>query len=368
MASMLTRTVERARRELRGHYAVLRRAVAGRIFKRSLPLTDFWLLHASWITRCLYVVVKLDIPDILAKGPRTAEELAAQADVNGSSLYRVMRCLAAMGMFDEDRAGRFSLTHVGESFRADVPRSLKMWTIWRNEDDLSPELMLKAVRTGRHGRADQQGDETSWKRLEVDEETGAAFDKSMGAWTEIHLPEVLRTFDFGPVRTLVDVGGGRGVLMAGILKANPHLRGMVYDRPPVAARALRYLEEQGVAGRAEAIGGNFLESVPAGADVYFIKHALHDWSDDFSIKILSNIRAAMTSTSRLVVWDAIVKPESYRDRLTKLLDLQQMIDTDDGRERVQADFERLFAASGLKLTRIRHTFIEDMCLIEAVPA
>lgn len=368
MVSMLGRTIEGARRELRGHYAVLRRAVGGRIFRRFLPLSSHWLLHATWITNCLYVVVKLDIPDLLAQGPQTAAELAKRADVNADALYRVMRCLATMGMFDEDSDKRFSLTHVSDEFRADVPRSLKAWTIFRNEDELTPAMLLKVVRTGRHRRADEQGTDTSWQRLEVDEEAGAAFDKGMGAWTEIHLPEVLRTFDFGPVRTLVDVGGGRGVLMAGILKANPHLRGTVYDRPQVAARTRRYLEEQGVADRAEAIGGNFLESVPAGADVYFIKHALHDWSDDFSIKILSNIRAAMTPTSRLVVWDAIVKPESYRDRLTKLLDLQQMIDTDDGRERVKADFERLFAASGLKLTRVRDTFIEDMCLIEAVPA
>ena len=152
-------------------------------------------------------------------------------------------------------------------------------------------------------------------------------------------------------RTLVDVGGGTGTLVAEVLRHRPEIAGVLLERPGVLKLAQEYLSEQGVADRCELVEGDFFSSVPAGGDVYVLKSVLHDWDDDRCVDILRTCRAAMDEAARVVIVELILQ-----ERMTPsapmlsdaLLDLI-MLAYAGGRERTEAEFAQLLEQAGLRL-------------------
>jgi len=195
---------------------------------------------------------------------------------------------------------------------------------------------------------------------------GDVFNNAMTTFaTESHATAV-EAYDFSVFKKIVDVGGGHGALMAAILKVNPNLYGVVYDLPEVVAGTGKLLAERGVADRCEAIGGDFFESVPAGADAYISSVVLHDWSDDKAAIILTNMRKAMSPGGKVLTVDAVIPPgnDPYPG---KVIDLEMLVMTPGGRERTADEFAALYAMAGLRLTRIIRTQ-SYTCVIEGEAA
>jgi hypothetical protein len=173
-------------------------------------------------------------------------------------------------------------------------------------------------------------------------------------------------YDFSQFGRMVDVAGGYGSTLCAVLKATPGLRGVLYDMPHVIENARARIAEQGLADRCELAAGNMFESVPAGADAYFLKHILHDWDDAACGKILAAIRAAIPPDGRLLVSEKLIRPgpAGYYGNIT---DLVMLVHNQGGRERTEAEYRELFSRAGFKLMRIVPT-VADHSLLEAVRA
>jgi hypothetical protein len=202
-----------------------------------------------------------------------------------------------------------------------------------------------------------------------DPEAAAIFDRAMATFAPQTAAAVAAAYDFSPFRTVVDVGGGNGALLAGILKANPTLRGIVFDQPHVAPRAQEQIDASGVADRCSFAGGSFFEAVPPGGDLYLLKHVIHDWGDEQASAILRTCRAAMSDRAKLAIVEGVYPARidgSLESRGAAANDVNMLVST-GGRQRSEEEFRSLYAASGLRLTRVVPT-LAPVCVVEAVPA
>ncbi len=317
------------------------------------------------LSQALHVAAKLGIADLLAEGPRRAEDLAEVTGSHPSSLYRVLRLLASEGVFEEREEGRFTLTPLAEPLRNDAPDSLRAravfdveewnWHPWGN--------LLHSTKTG--GSAfDHTYGVAVFDYLKETPEAATSFDSLMAAQTRPWALSVADTYDFADIGTLVDVGGGYGALIAAILTAYPHLKGVLVDLPHVVAGVQPKLEEAGLAGRCETVAGDFFQSVPDGGDAYMLKHVLHDWDDDRCVSILNNCRRAISDEGRVLVIEILIAPGNEPD-YGKYLDLNMLVLT-KGRERTEEQYRTLFEAAGFGLSRVVPTGSE-LSIIEGRP-
>lgn len=323
------------------------------------------LMSGYWHTQAIYVAAKLGIADLLADGPRSADELAGPTGTLPRPLYRLLRALAGLGIFAEDDLGRFSLTALAEGLRSDVPGSVRSLAIMRGEWQYeSWGQLLHSVRTGRSGFEKVHGMRLfDW--LSEHPEKGRLFDDAM---TGVHGREtaaMLRAYDFSGVGALADVGGGNGEVLSSVLKQYPKMNGILFDLPAVIERAARNIEAAGLAGRCRVVAGDFFTSVPAGADVYLLRHIIHDWDDELSIAILLQCRQAMGEQGRLLVVEGVV-PTGNEPSLSKFFDLAMMV-LPGGMERTEAEYRSLLGTAGFRLTRIVPTDTW-VSVIEASPA
>jgi hypothetical protein len=318
------------------------------------PVLLFQMATGHYVSQAIYVAAELGIADRLAGGPQAHDELAKATGTHAPSLRRVLRLLASAGVLAETDDGRFELTPIGAclqsgpgSFRAvaQLFGGPGVWSCWGE--------LLHTVRTG----------ETAWHRLfgpdsfayfATHPEEGAVFDEAMGAFTAMVSVAVAAAYDFSPFRTIVDVGGSEGVLLAGILRENPTLRGVVFDLPRLAEGARRKIAAAGLGNRCKFVGGDFFASVPGGGDAYMLKHVIHDWDDERAARILRSCHGAMGPQGRLLIVEGIYPPRIDRSDASRgatANDVNMMVCT-GGRQRSEAEFRALFDAAGFKLTRI----------------
>ena len=198
-----------------------------------------------------------------------------------------------------------------------------------------------------------------------DPEAAARFDEAMAAFSAQTALALVAAYDFAAFKKIADIGGGNGVLLIGILKANPGLEGIVFDQPATAERAKHKIAEAGLESRCAAAGGDFFKSVPGAADCYLLKHIIHDWSDDDAIAILTNCRKAMPASSRLLLVEGVYPErvtQSIESRGAAFNDVNMLVST-GGRQRSEAEFRSLYERSGFKLLRIIPT-AATACIIE----
>jgi SAM-dependent methyltransferase len=308
-----------------------------------------------YVSRALHLAVKLGIADQLKDGPRDVGELARATATHAPSLVRVLRLLASVGVFEEREDGRFALTPIGECLRTDVPGSsspmvsvfagLRMQDAWKE--------LEYCVRTGEPAYR-KRGITDPFSDALRDPEEAATFDAAMDHFTRMTALAVAATYDFKPFRTIVDVGGGNGALLIGILNANPHLQGIIFDRPAAAERAAVQLAKEGLADRCRAVGGDFFETVPAGGDAYISKHVIHDWDDDRAVAILRNCHRVMAPGAKLLLVEGVYPrhiDQSRDSRGAAANDVNMLVNT-GGRQRSEAEFRSLYEAAGFDLTRI----------------
>ena len=309
-----------------------------------------------YVSRALALAVKLDLADLLSDGPRPAEALAETTETHAPALRRVMRLLTSVGVFEEDAEGRFSLTPMGDLLRADAEGSMKSAVslfAGAGIQDSWRELEY-CVRTGEPAFKKDNPDHDPFTEMEQDPEAAATFDEAMAAFTREAAVAVAAGYDFSGVRKLMDVGGGNGALLIGILKAHPELRGVVFDLPHVAERARAEVSSHGLSDRIEVVGGSFFEKVPDGADAIALKHVIHDWDDEKATEILKVCRTALPANGRLLLVEGVYPPKidaSLPSRGAAANDVNMLVCT-GGRQRSEDEFRSLYAASGFELARI----------------
>jgi hypothetical protein len=302
-----------------------------------------------WITKGLYIAATLGIADLLVAGPQTSEELARATGTHGPSLYRVLRALASLGVFAEDTEGRFGLTRLAATLQSG-PGSLRAlaqmwgepwhWQAWGG--------LLHSVQTGDAGWKHALGADV-FDYLAQQPAAAAVFHAAMSSFSGVEAAAVAAAYDFSEVQVLVDVGGGQGLLLATLLRAYPHLRGIVFDQPQIVAGAPAVFAEAGVAERAECRAGNFFHAAPDGGDAIILKHIIHDWRDEQALQILQHCRRALPPHGRLLVVQEVLPPGN-EPSVGKLLDVEMLLI--GGRERTEAEFRALYEGAGFTLTRI----------------
>jgi hypothetical protein len=304
-------------------------------------------LRWGWLaSQGIYVAAELGIADLLHDGPKTVDQLASSTGAHPQSLYRLLRMLAGYGVFADDRAGRFELTPAAALLQTGVLRDAARIMIpaeWNAYGDL-----LHNIKTGESAFNHVYGF-GFFDYLSTHPDAQVRFDRGMASRANAENPVVASAYDFGKFRRIVDVGGGRGGLLAEILKAHASPKGVLFDQLQVVAQP-DYLKAADVLDRCEVIGGNFFEAVPKGADAYVLKRIIHDWNDDTGAGILRRCRDAVIDGGRIIVVDAVV-PVGNDFHFSKPSDLLMMVIL-DGRERTEADFRALFGRAGLKLNRI----------------
>lgn len=324
------------------------------------------ILAGFWASRAVCVAAQLGLADLLAAGPKRVEELAAATQCHAGSLYRLLRGLASIGCVCEEGPGLFASTPLGDTLRTDVAGSLRhaiMTTTGGEHYDAWGDL-LHAVKTGQVA-FDHHFRMPVWKFFEQNPDNARVFDQAMTDFTRSIDPALLKAYDFGGFRHVVDIGGGHGALLAAVLRKHPHLKGTVFDQPYVAANAVKALAAENLAQRCDAVGGDFFESVPAGADCYMMKFIIHDWDEQRAARILLNVRKSIARGGKLLVIDTVI-PEGNAPDFSKLMDLNMLVMT-GGRERTQKEFATLLKAGGFQFTRVVPT--ESMVsVVEAVPA
>jgi SAM-dependent methyltransferase len=322
------------------------------------------LILGKWVSQAVSVAAKLGIADLLKDGPRACDDLARAARVDASALYRLLRALASVGVFVEEADRRFTLTPTAEFLRSDVQGSLRAvatmageeWT-WRPWGELH-----RSVTTGERAFDGIFGMPT-FAYLAGNPDAAAVFDEAMTGWSMQNSMAVAAAYDFSGIGALMDVGGGHGYLLATILKANPSLRGVLYETAEVSAGAKARFAAEGLADRCQIASGDFFTTVPAGADACILKSVIHDWDDPHATTILQNCHKAVGPGGRVLLAEMVV-PAGNAPHVAKLLDLEMLIMV-GGHERTEAQFRDLLAGAGFRLTRIVPT-ASPTCVIEAV--
>ena len=320
----------------------------------------FQLMFGIVPAQAVYAAAELGLADAIAAGQATCDELADAVGAEPATLERLLRYLAGLGLFTL-RDGRYGLTEMGALLKSDAEGSQRATA--RITGRLLPAWgeILHCLRTGRSGYQKATG-KPFFEGLAEDPEAAAIFDTAM---TAIHGPEtaaMLEVYDFSDIACLADIGGGNASLLIEVLQCYPEMHGLLVDLPPVVARSRANLEAAGLAERCRAVGGNFFETVPEGADAYLLRQILHDWDDPEAIAILANCRKALPPDGRLLVVEATL-PDDGSPSPGDLFDLMMLV-VPGGRERTPRQFAALFDAAGLKLTAVTPT-TTAACIIEA---
>ncbi|HWT22348.1 MAG TPA: methyltransferase [Solirubrobacteraceae bacterium] len=324
------------------------------------------LLDGFLVTQLVFVAAELGVADVLAGGPRTGADVAEAVGADPAALTRVLRGLASEEVLAEDDAGRFSLTPLGEALREDRPGS------WRGAARLRGGIyyratggLLAAVREG--GSAFERAFGASFfDHLAAEPATEAAFNAGMAARSAREASDVVAAYDFADAGTLVDVGGGSGMLLSAILRAAPGVSGVLLDRPAAIAAAAERFTADGLDGRARCEAGDFFAAVPAGADTYLLSRVLHDWGDEDASRILAVCRRAAGPGARLLVVEALLPERAVDAPEVIRMDLLMLVLV-GGAERTAAQYRALLAGAGFAVTRVVPTpSPSGVSVIEAV--
>jgi C-methyltransferase len=329
------------------------------------PVAMTELIMGHMASQAIAVAAELRLADALADGPLDGDELARRVGANPAALTRLMRALIARGIFRELRDGRYALNPLAETLRSDEPFSVASWARYYGSPDYREfwSHLGDAVRTGESVVPALRGTD-GFSYLAQNPQLAALFNDGMTAISEVAVASVAAAYDFGRFPVIVDVGGGHGRLLAGILAATPSARGVLFDLPNVVTGAPAVLDRAGVSSRVRVEGGSFFDSVPTGGDAYILQFVIHDWGDEAAEAILRNVAAAAGDRATLLLVEMVI-PDHHREFAGNWSDLDMLV-LSEGRERTAAQHRELLRRSGFHLTRIVQT-ISPFCVLEALP-
>ena len=317
-----------------------------------------WMLRGQWVTLSIRAAIELGVFDAL-QTPTTIAELAARSECDEPSMARLVRVLVDLGLVEpagpDAVADPVVATALGRTLADSHPSRLRDLALMQSElaNLASWRHLADALRSGGSVFEAVNGI-GPWESLSANPEQESTFNAAMARRGADQAAAVLGACDLHDVELVVDVGGGRGAMLAELLRARPDLRGVVADRTEVAAAAQEYLVESGLEDRAVGVATDFFVSVPTGADAYLMANVLHDWPDDAAIRILRTIRAAAGPTARLWVVEHVLDApgrtfEELRD--VHLVDLHMLV-MFGARERTLSEYDVLLAAAGFQPARL----------------
>ena len=309
------------------------------------------LIDANWTTQAIAVAVQLRLPDMLIDGPRSTETLAGQTSCHPPSLLRLLRALASIGIVTQQPDGCFALTDIGRVLGANAPGSMAAWAELSGTSSwVAWGQLLSCVQSG-HSVGKQTTGADGFEHLQHDADAARLFNRAMVSVSQPVAAALASEVDFGGVAHVVDVGGGRGTLLAAVLRAHPRMQGTLFDMAHAVDAARAHLAEAGVLEHCHLVGGDFFEAVPAGADAYLLKTVLHDWNDERCVAILACCARSLPASGRLLVVERLM-PARYavtaHDQGVARGDLNMLV-AQNGRERTLDEFCALLAAAGLVL-------------------
>jgi SAM-dependent methyltransferase len=307
---------------------------------------DLWALTDLATPWCVHVAATLRIADHIAAGNTEIDKLAAAAGADRDSLYRVMRHLVSKGLFEEPARGHFALNEAARGLLEDPVR------LGLDLDGIGGRMahawgtLLSAVRSGKPAYHEAFG-RGFWEDLEAHPEIAASFDALMGlAGHGVPDPEVLvDPADWESIRTVVDVGGGTGALLAEVLRKRPAVRGTLVDLPGTVARSAEVFQTAGVADRVTAVGQSFFDPLPAGCDLYILKNVLGDWPDQEATAILRRCAEAARPAGRVVAFTGAGPGEDASPELLMMVLV-------GGRGRTLDEFRELAREAGLEVRAV----------------
>ena len=333
--------------------------------RREAAILDF--VTSFWSACAVATAARLGVADALANGPRSAAEIAGELGLDAGALFRLLRALAALGLTVKHGGGRFGLTPLGERLRSDIPGSQR--ALIASELDTAHYLpwgrLEDSLRTGQPVFEKVFGMKAWEYYRDQNPAEGRLFSANMTAMSQIETEGILAAYSFEDARCIVDVGGAHGAFLAAALRQAPGARGILFDQAQVVAAAGVVLEQFGVAHRVSRIAGDFFGTIPDGGDVYLLKHILHDWSDADCLRILRQVREAMSPAGRVVVAELPLPEEGEASVMGVMLDLNMLVML-GGKERTAAEYEALFGESDLRLQKVVPTSA-PIAVIEARP-
>jgi len=323
------------------------------------------LIQGSVITQGIYVAATLGIADVLGDGPLTAEEIAKRVGAHPDATYRLLRMLSGYSIFSEQAGRRFALTPMADALREGAPDSMRgiavlmghslLWEDWGH--------LISSVRSGEASLPEHRG-MSGYDFLMANPEYAAVFFQGMGSTSSAETDTLLAAYDFSQFRKIVDVGGGRGALLAAVLKQAGDSHGILYDSPYSTADAGPVLAAAGVTERCTIQNGGLFDTPPAGADAYMLKHIVHDFPESECIAVLKNIRGAIDPGGKLLVMEYVLNGNNER-HIGNIIDLWLLLLL-GARERTREQYAELFASAGFKLTAVVPTS-SPISILEAVP-
>jgi hypothetical protein len=302
--------------------------------------------------QAVHVFASLGIADLLHDGPKTADEIADLVGAHAPALYRVLRFLSTLGVVCERENGHFTLMPLGRTLRSQSVSAIRDNALlvgssfyWKSLGNLLDQVITgkNAFRTAYR--------ESRFEYLGGHPKDAALFNASMDSLSKATVPAILAAYDFSGFRRVVDIGGGKGSLLTGILKRYPSVHGVLYDSATVIDSTV---VDRAVASRLERVAGNFFESVPVGGDAYILRQILHEWDDERAIQILSQCRRVISNSGKLLIIEMAAPGGKNSGNNWAALDLLMMILL-SGRERTLAEFEDILRLAGLSIGRVVST-------------
>lgn len=331
---------------------------------------DLWykldtLIWSCVISQAVHVALQLGVPAVLASGAKSADEIAIATNCDPWTLGAILHALAAFEVVDIDEKERFSLTRLGALL---LKPSLGLVgeagpffeTIYRAQSGL-----MEMARTGEIAFKAAFGT-SFYEHLKSNPEVGSFFNEQMIRNGPARYGSISSIYDFSKASKVVDVGGGQGALILQLLKQQAHLKAILFDSREAVQGAAAGLDQAGLADRCEIVGGDFLESVPSGGDVYFMAAVVNNLADADARTLLTNCRIAMNRNGVLLILEAVREYGKRLPRWAALVELGIMAQR-GGKTRTEAQFRELLRSAGFTLREIRRYASGPRTVIEAVP-
>jgi hypothetical protein len=311
------------------------------------------MLAGFQISQALYVAAKLGVADRLVDGPRSVADVADALGAEPSSLGRVLRTLASLGVFTESEPGLFAVTPLGRTLASDEPGSMRDVALMWMETHYGPfSRLIDTVTTGATA-ADVHYGEPFFDWISQYPDQVGQFTGAMANLTTGIKAGAVAAYDFNGAGKIVDIGGADGALLAQILAGTPSTTGVTFDLPHVIAEADAAIKGHGLGDRLRAESGDFFEAVPTGADTYLLSLVLHDWNDGRAGQILGNIRQAAKPGATILALEPVM-PAGDEPHMSKMLDLTMLAMT-GGLERTEDEHRQLFERAGLAFQHVIST-------------
>ena len=367
------------------------------------------LTRAQLTSRAIYIAAKLGLADYLKDGPKSVEDLAEETKTHPDSLYRLLRMLSSIGIFAETKneddeqqqvdqnIRRFELTPMASLIQSEAKNSIRNFALMFGLESFKNAIddLLYSIQTGENSFKHANGLDM-YEYLDRNQKEGQIFNSAMASLTSSVTPLISSMYDFSQFNTIIDIGGGQGMLLSSILKDNAKLYGVLFDLPYAIQSAKKFYARQSansnenvnhdISSRCKLLEGDFFKSIPTtAADGYIIKNVILNWDDRSAAIILKNCLQAMVdktssivsetqdnrknTTPKLLIIDTIM-PEGNEPFIGKFTDILMLALTHKGRIRTEEEFRKLLSSSGFDITGIIRSLdpSNPFSIIEAIPS